>query len=460
MLAEIDVSAKDFLAELFKTDGDTSFEELGCIGYDPAEDAVVGVFTVKRPSGYSGGPCTAGSTEHVAFWVDWGSGWEHVGTTATTVHDEDVPDGGLHYSVYHPLGSWAHRRACSDGPVQPRLRAILSWQQAPPPGDPDWRPTWGNREETTFELPAGAVTPLAPVLESVSGYAACQIDPASGHTIVHQRPFGGGISIAGFIPGAPDRSSPPMKYKLIARQIGSGGAVLATEVLDDDFTVWVTESVGGAPPTQYPVDQVADAGGWFTYLDDPDPSGHRLAPRGRQPALPVVVEAEDRAVGGRAPGQGPVRHRVRRAGHHLPGQHDAPAGAALPRPGGSRRRRRDHELPDAGPAVDPGGLVHEVPGRGDPRRHLLGDRRALRQHRVRRRGHRYSATTPGGTPRWTVTGATAYPAASTGGTSGTWEFDTAGMPACGYVLRSTAYDRTVNGAGGWRDDDVEGFSLE
>ena len=77
---------------LFKTDGDTSFEELGCIGYDPAEDAVVGVFTVKRPSGYSGGPCTAGSTEHVAFWVDWGSGWEYVGTTATTVHDEDVPD--------------------------------------------------------------------------------------------------------------------------------------------------------------------------------------------------------------------------------------------------------------------------------------------------------------------------------------------------------------------------------
>jgi hypothetical protein len=34
------------------------------------------------------------------------------------------------------------------------------------------------------------------------------------------------------------------------------------------------------------------------------------------------------------------------------------------------------------------------------------------------------------------------------------------MPACGYVLRATAVDRTVNGGGGWRDDDVEGFSLE
>jgi hypothetical protein len=75
-------------------------------------------------------------------------------------------------------------------------------------------------------------------------------------------------------------------------------------------------------------------------------------------------------------------------------------------------------------------------------------------------GTGYSATTPGGTARWTVSGATAYPAASTGGTSGTWEFDTAGMPACGYVLHSTAHDRTVNGSGGWRDGDIEGFSLE
>ena len=76
-------------------------------------------------------------------------------------------------------------------------------------------------------------------------------------------------------------------------------------------------------------------------------------------------------------------------------------------------------------------------------------------------GTAYSATTPGGNPRWTITGATAYPAAPTGGTSGTWEFDTAGMPACGYVLRATAHDRTVVGGGsGWWDDDVEGFSLE
>ncbi len=461
VLAELDLSAKGFLAQLFKTDGDTSFEELGCIGYDPAEDAVVGVFTVKRPSGYSGGPCTAGSTEHVAFWVDWGSGWEHVGTTATTVHDEDIPEGGLHFSVYHPLASWAHRRACSDGPVQPRLRAILSWQQVPPPGNPDWRPTWGNREETSFELPAGAVTPLAPVLDAVSGYAVCHIDPASGRTIVHQRPFGAGIRVTGFIPGAPDRSSPPMKYKLIARQIGFGGTVLATEELTTTFTTTVTESVGGAPPSQFDVTQKADAGGWFTYLDDPDPSGtgwrrvvgNLLYPwesRPRTGLWEIELRAKD-PWGTEYAAQiitcpdSSKRQRVRLhldqalpvpdveiTSYRMPGQPSIPAGSCMKFPVGAilagTFSATDEHFDSIGLSVE-----------GTP----------------------YSATTPGGAPRWTITGATAYPAAPTGGTSGTWEFDTAGMPSCGYVLRAVAADRTVVGGGsGWWKDDVEGFSLE
>lgn len=75
-------------------------------------------------------------------------------------------------------------------------------------------------------------------------------------------------------------------------------------------------------------------------------------------------------------------------------------------------------------------------------------------------GAPYPTTTPAGTDRWVIGGATAYPTAPTSGTNGTWEFDTAGMPACGYVLRGTAVDRTINGGGGWWDDDVSGFSLQ
>ena len=46
-------------------------------------------------------------------------------------------------------------------------------------------------------------------------------------------------------PAWPDLAAPPMKYRLEARQIGSGGAVLATDHLTSPFHVWVTESIGG-----------------------------------------------------------------------------------------------------------------------------------------------------------------------------------------------------------------------
>lgn len=459
VLDTIGVSYADFLAELLKTDGNTSYEELGCVGYDPVEDALVGVFTVKKPYGYSGSACTAGSTEYVAFWVDWGAGWQYVGTTSTVVHDEDVPKGGLRFSVYHPLASWAHRRACSDGPVQPRVRAILSWQQAPPPGNPNWVPTWGNREEARFELPAGAVTPLAPVLESITGWAVCQIDQATGLTHAHERPFGGGIGIAGFIPGAPDLGSVPMKYKLIAREIASDGTVLATEFLTSPFDVWVTESIGGAPPTQYVVHQSADATGWFTYLGDPSPTGagwrqvvgNLLYPWSSKPRTgrwEIELLAKDsmttyaaqvitcpdsstrQAVRIHLDQADPVPN-VEITGYHLPGQPTIPAGSCMKFPIGA-------VLEGTFSATDEHFDTISLSVEGAP----------------------YSPTTPGGTARWTVTGATAYPAAPTTGTSGTWEFDTAGMQACGYILRGVARDRTVNGGGGWWEDDVEGFSLE
>src|SRR2546429_2310074 len=53
----------------------------------PISRVSIGPLTIKRPNGYSGGLCTAGSQEYVAFWVDWGSGWSYAGTTSVSVHD-------------------------------------------------------------------------------------------------------------------------------------------------------------------------------------------------------------------------------------------------------------------------------------------------------------------------------------------------------------------------------------
>src|SRR5713226_163021 len=67
--------------------GDTMYEELTCVSYSPARDRIEATVLVKLPFGYSGGPCTSGSFEHVRFYVDYGGGWEDAGLAAINVHD-------------------------------------------------------------------------------------------------------------------------------------------------------------------------------------------------------------------------------------------------------------------------------------------------------------------------------------------------------------------------------------
>jgi hypothetical protein len=63
----VEVTLAEILAQLEKTSGDTTFAELECLGVDSNTDHVVGTFRVKRGSGFFGGPCTAGSTEYIAY---------------------------------------------------------------------------------------------------------------------------------------------------------------------------------------------------------------------------------------------------------------------------------------------------------------------------------------------------------------------------------------------------------
>lgn len=136
--------------------GDTTFEELDCLSYSPSRDRVEATVLVKRSSGYSGGPCSAGSFEHVRFYVDYGAGWEDAGTAAVNVHD--LPAGtDCSGARTHPLsyvcgvGHTPRRRACST-PVLPRVRAILSWNLEPPAGQPDWKPVWGDVAECRVQI--------------------------------------------------------------------------------------------------------------------------------------------------------------------------------------------------------------------------------------------------------------------------------------------------------------------
>lgn len=173
---------------LFPTDGNTSFEELACIGLDPnLPDTLVGIVKVKKSSGYSGGPCTSGSTEYVSWWADTdgnGSFETFLGTASVQVYDiAGLPAEGLQVAVRLPVDFSKYRKPCHTGPVVLPIRAILSWAVPVPGNTPNAVPTWGNREQTlVLVTPTGVVHGPAGKIAILGGIPVSMISDANGTT--------------------------------------------------------------------------------------------------------------------------------------------------------------------------------------------------------------------------------------------------------------------------------------
>jgi hypothetical protein len=132
--------------------GNTSFEELVGLGYQPQLDRLVAIVHVKQMFGYSGTLCDAGSYQNVRFFVDWNNdgNWTDLGVARFNSHD--IPeDDSLHYAISIPLNP--ELRRC-DMPMLPRVRAILSWNDTPPAGRHDYLPPWGNALDTHIQIQA------------------------------------------------------------------------------------------------------------------------------------------------------------------------------------------------------------------------------------------------------------------------------------------------------------------
>jgi len=128
--------------------GNTKYEELKCIGFNPNLNQLEATIAVKLPTGYGGGLCHAGSTEFVRFFINYGGGWEDAGMVAVNVHD--IPnlkdcahksDKPLVYVLSQPIEP---KRDDCGHPVLPRVRGILSWNVPPPAANAAWPPVWGN----------------------------------------------------------------------------------------------------------------------------------------------------------------------------------------------------------------------------------------------------------------------------------------------------------------------------
>ena len=128
--------------------GNTTYEQLVCIGYRPQLKRLDGVVQIKQSSGYSGGICTAGSQEYVRFFAstDNGATWTDLGLTSFTVWDVPGPKP-LDFDVSIPVDLAA--KCCKDVNLV-LIRGILSWEV--PPAGPAGPIVWGNSLDVTVQV--------------------------------------------------------------------------------------------------------------------------------------------------------------------------------------------------------------------------------------------------------------------------------------------------------------------
>jgi hypothetical protein len=222
-----------------QTSGDVSYEELECLGLDAGLSSLVATYRVKRPSGFSGGPCTAGSTEYVAFWADWDDdcSLQYLGTVQTSAHDYELPDGGLCYAAIQPVDLGELRRPC-DQPMLRRVRAVLSWGAPPSITDPDAVPTWGNRIDRHVQVEPGPAYDGTAKFTIVGGVAAQDVDLVTGLTAPgavlgtstvplspSSCPFAGLVTLQ----GPTDPALVGHQYRVRATNVGVGGSSYLTQ---------------------------------------------------------------------------------------------------------------------------------------------------------------------------------------------------------------------------------------
>jgi len=466
-LAAFDVDLSKFDDFILEPKFNTTYEELHCVGLDRANSALHGVIQIKRRTGYSGGLCKKGSREYIAFYLDFGSGWEYQGTTSVVVHDiPDIPRSGLWYQASLPVNLEEHQKKWCKTRFA-RIRGILSWATPPTPNDPDHVAHWGDWEDCRIEikpLPEG-VTPgmFLPFLESIGNMALANIDTAGyatgdamslEYSGAKDSPFGGNIQLKGGAFFAP----PGPKYKIMLKRPGDPTAQPYTGSFTVRVTTWPSDTSVAMPQTA--------TGDLFNYLPT------------------ATVKVADGLLG-ILKGLDDGEHQV-----HLEFYNSGGTFIAATAP-------KTFMVDNTRPKVD----VEISSGFGNCGKFVEGDViEGTFWMEDLHAGHVRLSVTPhaeasGGT--LTVTQAfpiaaasplPGLPIAETGGAGktivemsywndtldtigvlngadaviGKWRLDTTNMKPCGYNIRLWAEDRTIVSGGGigWEASDIEGFCVE
>ena len=271
----------------------TKYEELHCLGLNYDLDTLVATLSVKLPCGYSGGLCTEGSHEYVAFWayvwdqIEQMCYWKYLGTSSVNVHDiKNMPSEGLQYAIYLPYDFSSYKNKCSKPKIL-KVRAILSWQTPPPINDPNYNPVWGNKVDALIQLKPTMV-PVEPgqqipfisvvggmAIESISGSSYTVLPSAIGDGYANgpsvyggfsalESPFGGVIAICGHISNPPNDPDDfhKLKYKVQYKKSGAPN----WQDITNTFRIWISKWDGVSWSMSHKDQSAPD--GYYKYEED------------------------------------------------------------------------------------------------------------------------------------------------------------------------------------------------
>lgn len=137
---------------------DTRYEYLSWVGYNPQDELLEAVITLNQCAGYSIASRSDGSVEFVRFYLSFDDGFSWLDQGSHGMRVFDAPR----------VGSRDHVITMRIGPARtfcfmqrlPLVRAILSWNAAPPANAPEWTPVWGNVLDAQIQIDEFSGTPL------------------------------------------------------------------------------------------------------------------------------------------------------------------------------------------------------------------------------------------------------------------------------------------------------------
>jgi len=451
-LKAFDIDIAKFTDFLIAPNFNTTYEELHCVGLDRGATTLHGIVEIKRRSGYSGGLCSNGSREYIAFYLDFGSGWEYQGTTFVEVHDVDVPKGGLWYQAALPVSLDKHRLEwCKTG--RAKICGILSWAVPPAPNQPNFVPHWGDREDCWIEIrpfPEGVIPGVfTPFLQSIGNMSVAKINGAgyaNGASVgslfvADDAPFGGRTLLKGAVFNLP---AGPLEYRIMIQ----GPSDVTPRVYNTPFDVDVTTF-----PSIIPVTQTLNAvGDWFPYLAASplvSVTGGLLGAltslengltsvylEFRQPLGPVLATTVPKAFMVDNIGPNAEIEITSGAGNCGKFGISEVISGTYAMTGDHAGSLRIHVTPLPEAAGGTMVITSAAPGA--------------------------FFTPPFSGGNSSVSVSYAGLSLNTNGASGNWELDTTGMEPCGYNIRIYVQDRTILSSGSTHrtDLDIEGFCLE